>query len=721
MIHEVVNDFNIESLIIIEDSIACIEQVEEALTKFCLSNSETTNKIIGNLLLFELGNIAEGLIELKYLTDKYCDDETSRELLLNMELCRFFEKNGLPEYEQVLKYVSLLEKEYSKYKNVFKKHGVAGFGGEYEKIVGDILYKKELGLTIFDSTGNFKEICEILKRESRGWSLAIIDKKLKGGDDGKAFAIDLYKFCSENNIHFSSVILTSNFEETVKIEAKDYFITEIEKGSNDIEAELVSTLAQSAYVSMFNGVKNKSREAIDEAFKLVLGNSNNIAKIIYQSKNEGISSFDAILDSFNLAHTFKLSNKINQTFKHDFLMANSINTNAFQNHMGLEDISEDLKQLNCFEIFDYSINKKYSPIGNGDVFKIEDEYYVLMAQSCDVSLRASNNKRKLKNADLVRIKFREGILENKYVIDVNESESVVRLNYFKSEGIFGSISVKFNDIKTCDYVVLDLCSYNNDGKSSIEINTDLGGEVANVLASNRIEYYNDINRMLNEVKDIEIPQIITQHLNDFNIWNGSIDGRTFNWSANRVCRIKGEFLSSLYNEYSKFKSRVGLNNLFPAAEIAVLKKIYVSYPSNHLERAYDINLWESKGNRFIKLDELTSKIYGDFNVLGFLDLPEEIKIEESKKYKLIQSDDKLRLELAYYNHVKNLPHRKSRITCSDLKLKSQELKTEEGETILPNRINIANINGGIIVEEENKIIKLDGGILQVGECQDQTK
>lgn len=722
MIDNVINDYNISNLIIIEDGITCLEDVEEALTKFALINSETCERIIGNLLLLDYSKIVEQLNWIRDITSKYFVDPESREKCNQMQLSRFFNKNKLAEKEQVIECISILEKEYPKFKDVFRKYGIAGYGSEYDRIVGNILYDTKLGLTIFDSASkqSTEEIYDILKNKINGWNLAIIDKKLKDGGDGKALATHLYEFCSKENIHFSSVILTSNFEETAKLEPKDYFITEVAKGSEEIEAELISNLAQCAYVSIFNGVKNKSKSAVDDAFKMVLANSNNVVSIIEQSKNEGISSFDAIINSFNLAHSFKFSNNINQSFEHDFLMANSINNDTFSNHFSMLDISADLKDLNCFEIFDYSINEKYSPIENGDVFLINGEYFILLGQPCDLALRGSN-KRKLKNAELVKARYKGSVCKDKFVFEFNGKVKTAKINFFKNGTEFGNLTIVLNDISTSDFPILDLCCYNVEGVSKLKFMGVLDANVVKNIAENRSNYFDEIKQLSLNIKDMELPEMVTIHLNDFNLWDFTKTDELISWPIQRICRIKQSYAEALYNEFINHKRRAGLNNFYPAEKLVKLMKIYISYPGKYHESACEINLFESGGESYIKADDLIPQVNGEFNVLEFLNLPEKLTEGICNEFKLDIEDEVLRIEFAFFNIIKGKPIHSVKISSQDLQLKKGIYKNFAGEVIHPNKIVIANIGEGIIVEGENKMIKLDGGKIFIEECQEQKK
>jgi hypothetical protein len=110
---------------------------------------------------------------------------------------------------------------------------------------------------------------------------------------------------------------------------------------------------------------------------------------------------------------------------------------------------EIIKKTRVSECYDFNINKKYLPVSYGDIFKIKDEYYLLIGQACNLTIR-ENGKRTAQCATLAKISiFKDN--------DSNEISKYV-LKYFNTESKY---TIDFNNCINVDFNVLDLCTINS--------------------------------------------------------------------------------------------------------------------------------------------------------------------------------------------------------------------------------------------------------------------
>ena len=123
----------------------------------------------------------------------------------------------------------------------------------------------------------------------------------------------------------------------------------------------------------------------------------------------------------------------------------------------LNPINEVIANVRRKELYDFGINNRYSEIGTGDIFKIKEQYYILVTQSCDTVLR-KDGKRKLDKAILLKIK----------------DNPQVKYKYELSCFCDGKIDMKrpavvFQNYEILPFELLDLCAFTIDGIACIDV------------------------------------------------------------------------------------------------------------------------------------------------------------------------------------------------------------------------------------------------------------
>ena len=128
---------------------------------------------------------------------------------------------------------------------------------------------------------------------------------------------------------------------------------------------------------------------------------------IFSNKVEanGESHFDFIARLVSIFHdreySVLLTSKQEEICQH-IQSYQEICRRAPQEPGNLNPINEIMANVRRKELYDVGVNSRYSEIATGDIFKIKDQYYILVTQSCDTVLR-KDGKRKLDKAILLKI------------------------------------------------------------------------------------------------------------------------------------------------------------------------------------------------------------------------------------------------------------------------------------------------------------------------------
>lgn len=231
----------------------------------------------------------------------------------------------------------------------------------------------------------------------------------------------------------------------------------------------------------------------------------------------------------------------------------------------LTDVKKVLAEVRKKELYDMYVNQKHSEISTGDVFKIKNDYYILVTQPCDTYLR-NDGKRKLDKAILLKIVQNPGT-PYKYELSC----------FCDTEGSFKNTAVIFQDNIIIPFEVLDLCVANKDGKACI--NTDYFDNdvpLGICFTSNYKKRYEIITKIFSKVyrnKHI-LDKLLDYHTSeedvveakdayvyllksDSDIKAFEINGTSMMYPVQRVSRLNELHTVGLLNEYGHILSRVG--------------------------------------------------------------------------------------------------------------------------------------------------------------------
>ncbi len=749
-LQELIKTLKAFTILIIENEFSYIEDPKLILGGIYTISEEKRFQILDELELKEYTELSS---QLRDFNDKWNniqnhDNETFEKIGTDY-LDKYLEKIG---HEEIIKTPlgfltdAIKADEDNKLKSIFLKNGIFIHEAvpKYKEILETIQSITECKIIIRKERpthaewDEFKsEVEAAISQTHSHFCLSIIDKSLGGGmQEGKELINDLIKE-HKNDERFNHIccLYTSTASPVSLINYEDYFVQEISKnGANSID-DIALALAQSAYAEVFNSLRVKTVKSAEDTLKIVLKNQKNIKYIIDKSHEEGISAYDAIKYWNELSIRNEFDSRELNDFKFIAGLTSFFNGDYLVDHPGLPEVGKELKGLNTYELFDYSINKKHLPIAPGDIWEANGQYYILIGQLCDLLLRGKTNKRKAKLGEFFQINFgKHNKQEHKFEIVVENGKKKIYIDYFlkigaeKYETI--NIDIATPNIFFADLQVLDLCMFNDLGKCKIDIGTNLDDSVCLLLPAGKDLYYDELKAQYSKVAGKGVAQFIQSH--DI---SGPIkfpkfifqeDGQTFDHQIRRVCRLKGRYFDSLYNNYLNNKGRIDLNligNIEEEVEVITLVFELCEDPDTRQE-IKDFGLYTSRQGKYIKLSDLKIKL-PQYEKLFSYAISDKLTIESKLQYELTENGA-ASYTLQYKYHL-NIDDYKAKAAFSykDLYNKQKPENNENFQIVgsenlisfvedghAKRKLTIQELKTGVIVFDKNQKLQLVNGVLE---------
>lgn len=298
--------------------------------------------------------------------------------------------------------------------------------------------------------------------------LLIIDWKL-GEKDGLQFLLQAKEKAPNNSILL--VLLSSAFEiNNERDTARDHQLTTcnivpLSKERLESPAEFVTGislaflnyLAERLLTDLFSFINQSVHKAQLSTLGLY---ASDIIQVINYSREEAVWEASSLLRLYNIHYADEIrflteseeaKKKLNSQVKTIIEVSEVYYKN--QKHSPTKDILElKYKESYCDGIL---YNELLTPISLGDIFKVNDTYYILLAQPCDLMLRTG----RIQNVFLAKIKT-----------ECSQSDLGYKLNLFNKQE--SNHYVFFKRYLTLPITVLDMTTYNKDGKCKIHLTGD---------------------------------------------------------------------------------------------------------------------------------------------------------------------------------------------------------------------------------------------------------
>lgn len=221
-----------------------------------------------------------------------------------------------------------------------------------------------------------------------------------------------------------------------------------------------------------------------------------------------------------------------------------------------------LRELRKSELYTSGayINQTYSPVTNGDIFKIGSKKYILLFQPCSLVIRHDGKRsRQLASAYIIEIKN-----NNMHPLKVNEVA-------LENSELPDFSYVNIASFKRVSLDVLDLVSFNNEGQAIIDVTKEnCPIDDANLLQPNMLIRYHNILLFAKKLIPILIACDKGDAKNSIQHFCKSCfltvpclrDGKIIEFQVQRIGRYNELLSQVLYSKLMNYMARIAVPNDF---------------------------------------------------------------------------------------------------------------------------------------------------------------
>lgn len=675
---------NIAGIIIVEDSIE-FDLSRKAVMYDCLMLTDGEKE---NLVT----NISDEQVKSKLIkifgTYSICKDRFIWDSVPKRDVEFYVKKQGLNELKNAIE--DLTEYEVKENSELFQRFGI---GLKIENAIGyrGLLdgSKKDgvsIPLRVYKdfSAPDLKCMEEDWELFSKGnkFFLCVIDNFMNGEARGKDIIDELY---TNNRARENGVcIVLSSQQENITRKTDEMYVGFVNKSTESIDNEIKKHLIMSQYKIMLTMLKNKKMKSLKKSFSYAASNMDVAVYLSSMAKEEGITNHEILNEWIDLREKYYTYqggvNEIKRT-----ILLSSLFERMSNNETSKEIESNDLEAFQRFEQYDYHVNEFMAPPMTGDIFCIKGNYYLLLGQECDLSIR--DGRRKNPVAELVPIK----LVKNRDMGNFKEKYNYEKLllgKFLDEDGQCCNISIDCTKREVIDNEILDLCAFNDLGKSEICLNQELKVEAKFLLPIEWQQYYENLKTRLSSLKNkyelikkheetlgFNVVQLVNDmgasHNNRLvSIIDFEIEDSVIKYDAKRICRIRNHVLliNKMFLEYrgrqafNTINMDIGRNTLYSME----MKGSDEKSTGNCVTVILTTSRKENENIK--KRDWIISKE----DILRFI---KQAKTSESEKYEkiLCELDNHILLE-SNTGNIKNAIKYTKLLTNGELILKLQLLK-----------------------------------------------
>ncbi|QHI71119.1 hypothetical protein [Aminipila terrae] len=481
----------------------------------------------------------------------------------------YFKKNKFDDIQKQIDKISdsmlkEAKKEIQRFGLGIKAQGIAGYKGILE---GSKVSSKTYPLRVYTdfNADELKSISEDIDLFSSGnqYFLCVIDNFIGIEPRGKEIISELVKNPKAKNN--GVCIVLSSKEEKICDVTNQMYIGFVRKDEMDLDNQIKKQLIMSQYKIMLSILSEKRKAAMDKVFNYASDNMDTAIYLASMAAEEGTTNYEVLNEWIELRERYFAHCDSAQEMKRIILLSSMLG-NLVSEQTDLKCEPETLIDFQTFEEYDYSINEFYLPPMSGDIFLIKNNYYMLVGQECEISLR--DGKRKNPIAELVPI----SLIANKDMGKDKENYNFEKLllGKFKTvDNIISNISIDCTKRVVIDNEILDLCAFNCTGVASIDTCSQLDVRTMNMMPIQWQQYYVSIKERIKGLqtkynsinqKREELGFDMTELLEDLgashnnrliSIIDFSPDGNEVIYEVRRICRIKNHTLliNKLFLEY----------------------------------------------------------------------------------------------------------------------------------------------------------------------------
>ncbi|GED18119.1 hypothetical protein [Aneurinibacillus migulanus] len=339
--------------------------------------------------------------------------------------------------------------------------------------------------------GSVKKAKEFLEKLPQEWEmdsdnrvLWLIDRDFSKANEGKDAGFELIKEIGERKLVDNICLLvTANTEDICDDELrrsvyKNHGLLEfinlasVVTKSNVIDDEKKQELLDEIIHGLWNNynfhlisnlTEYLSQGLIDSKEKILSLSSPTIRHIILKYPElEGTSVGETVFRILLSLVTKEFGNRYSSNLEEITKLLIDYKTLEKQIRYTEKSDNEILFTLRKSEKYDDNINILRQAINFGDIFLIDNKYYILLSQPCDIAYRKKNG-RKVDRALLVRMKPYD-----KEVAEKNPKYYSEVIKFFNNEEDYW---LDFRNFRVIDFNILDLCTLSTKGYARVDKET----------------------------------------------------------------------------------------------------------------------------------------------------------------------------------------------------------------------------------------------------------
>ncbi len=565
---------NIAGIIIVEDSIEFeLSRTAIMYDYLMMSNNEVEN-LLAHILDEKLKTKLRAIKETYFL----CKDKFVWNTIPKRDVEFYIKKHELSELENVIE--ELTEEDLKGNAELLQRFGL---GVKFEKAIGyrGLLEGAKhngisLPLRVYTdfSAPDLKCIEEDLKLfvKDNKFFLCVIDNFMNGEPRGKDIIDELYK--NDQAKKGGICIALSSQEEDITRENEEMYVGFVNKTTENIDHEIKKHLIKSQYKIMLTLLNRKRVNALKETFSYAASNMDVAVYLSSMAKEEGITNHEILNEWIGLRERYYTYKEGIKEIKRTILLS-SLFERMDSDVANKEITDKDYEVFHRFEQYDYQINEFMSPPMTGDIFFIKGNYYLLVGQECDLSIRKGGRNNSV--AELIHISLVKDMDMGNFKEDFN-FERLLLGKFLTIDGQSSNIAIDCTKRELIDNEILDICAFNNLGVSEIYLDESLEVEAKYLLPGEWQQYYEDLRLRLSGlkkkyeiIKDNEenLGFNVEQLVNDMgashnkrlvSIIDFQIMDNVVKYDVQRVCRVRNHVL--LINKmYLEYRGRQAFNTI----------------------------------------------------------------------------------------------------------------------------------------------------------------
>lgn len=466
---------------------------------------------------------------------------------------------------------AFLDTHVEKIETISKRYGVGLKSTGVVSLKGTIASARELGIPIRIYTDfsaqdkvHFEKSVSALTVND-GYVFCIIDDHMQKENR----ADEILRLIADNVAYqkkVGCVLVTSGdnsdkarYDSNIHVEFIQKQTVATKKAIDDFNMQLSMAYLKSLYRVMLANLQIAKKEAIDTVFDNLYKDVDTAVHISTMARIEGVTNFEMINKWIYSKERNEIEEQRIADIKNIIALSNVLNN--LQESTSIRD-DETGNELYSNDSYDKTVNALHKMIDVGDVFEVNGSYFVLIGQECDLGLR-STGERKTEVLEFVAAHVYDSateIIKNQFTY-----EQAIIANFPTEDGSLKYLTVDCGKRYYAKPEVFDICTYNSEGKSTINISTPLESNVRTLLSEGLINLYVQIQQhfqkyrqVKEKIEDVGLFKSFVKTVGLSNEKNQVIgyddfllENDTVTYPVKRVCRLRkhAQLLHRMYLNY----------------------------------------------------------------------------------------------------------------------------------------------------------------------------